>query len=170
MKLYLDMDGVIADFFKGLQEHYNVKHWKEIEDPRGAVDKLQYTNYFNTLELFPTSQTLVDAVRDIAGKNYGICSSPLRNDMQNSSYWKRVWLERHNFMPTIPNLIFTGNKHRYAVDNLTGHYNILVDDKPSNINDWENAGGLGFLYQANQDSVQDLIANLQESFNDDSRY
>ena len=30
-KIYLDMDGVIADFFKAIEERYNVKHRKEID-------------------------------------------------------------------------------------------------------------------------------------------
>ena len=30
-KVYVDMDGVIADFFKAIEERYNVKHWKEID-------------------------------------------------------------------------------------------------------------------------------------------
>ena len=30
-KVYIDMDGVIADFFKALENKYNVKHWKELD-------------------------------------------------------------------------------------------------------------------------------------------
>ena len=32
MKIYLDMDGVIADFFGGLQKYYGVDHWKNLPD------------------------------------------------------------------------------------------------------------------------------------------
>ena len=33
MKLYLDMDGVIADFFGKVEERFEIDHWKDLEDP-----------------------------------------------------------------------------------------------------------------------------------------
>ena len=32
MIVYLDMDGVIADFFRKFAETYKVDHWKSIKD------------------------------------------------------------------------------------------------------------------------------------------
>ena len=32
MKIYSDMDGVLADFFGALAQEYFVDHWKDIED------------------------------------------------------------------------------------------------------------------------------------------
>ena len=81
----------------------------------------------------------------------------------NSAYWKRVWLERHGFMFDVENCIFTGNKHKYAfINRLDGKPNILVDDKPDNIKRWNDAGGIGILYQANEDSVDVLIKELKK--------
>lgn len=166
MILYLDMDGVIADFFGGLERFYKVDHWKEIPNKDKAILDLKHSNFFDTLDLFPTSVELVTFAKKLAGNNFGICSSPLRGDYQNSSYHKRVWLTKHDFMPQVQHLIFTGQKENYAIDKLTGTPNVLVDDKPSNIDRWNAKGGIGIRYQANQDSLQDLKVKLEAVYKD----
>ena len=161
MKLYLDMDGVIADFFGGLEKKYNTKHWKQIPKLEESIIALQGTDFFNTLELYPSSMELVKFVQNLVGDDWGICSSPLRGDRDNSAYWKRVWLQRHGWMPEVENCIFTSNKHKYAINRLTGEPNILVDDKQDNIIRWRTAGGIGIRYQADEDDVFDLIDEIQ---------
>ena len=158
------MDGVIADFFGGLEARYGVEHWKDIEDPLLAVKQLKNTDFFSTLWKFETSDHLVTTCRKIAGRNFGICSSPIDGDEANSAYWKRKWLIRHNYMPEVVNLHFTKVKAQYAAENLSGEPNILVDDKPSNINEWNAAGGIGLLYQANENSVEDLINDIRYAY------
>ena len=165
MKIYLDMDGVIADFFGEFEILNGVDHWKEIADPIAAIEDLKLTNFFDRLNVFPTSKKLVHFVSALAGENYGICSSPIIGDEYNSAFWKRNWLSNHGFLPTLKNLIITHNKPKYA----TGFHdqpNILVDDKPKNVDDWNNAGGIGILYQANQDSIDELFAKLKEAYNE----
>lgn len=161
MTIYLDMDGVLADFFGALERFHKVDHWKEIPNKEKSILELQGTDFFNTLTQFDTTQELVKNVIEMSGGDWGICSSPLRGDRDNSAYWKRVWLERHGILPAIDKLIFTGMKERYATDKLDGTPNILIDDKPSNIERWKKKGGIGIRYQANQDSLVGLLADLE---------
>lgn len=155
MIIYLDMDGVIADFFSGLAKKEGVAHWKEIDDIEPAINKLQGTDFFNTLDLYPTSTALVDFVKELAGDDWGICSSPLRGDFKNSAFWKAEWLEKFGFTPKKENLKFSSNKPVYAT-NKAGVPNILIDDKPENVERWIAKGGIGIRYQANEDSLDDL--------------
>ena len=60
-------------------------------------------------------------------------------------------------MPEVENCIFTGNKHKYAVNRLTGKPNILIDDKIDNIKRWEAAGGIGIRFQCDQDDVVEYL-------------
>ena len=161
MTLYLDMDGVIADFFNGFAQKFGKDHWKLLQDKEKAIAKLRGTDFFNTLDVFPTSQKLIDFARSTG--DWGICSSPLTGDRDNSAYWKRVWLTDKGWLPSIDKLIFTGMKEKYATDKLDGTPNILVDDKPSNIDRWISKGGIGILYQANECSFDYVTGEIHNA-------
>lgn len=161
MTLYLDMDGVLADFFGGLESHFKVAHWKQIPKTEESIMGLKGTDFFNTLDMYPNAESLLNFAMDYG--NWGICSSPLKGDRDNSAYWKRVWLQRHFCLPDIDKLIFTGQKENYAVNKFDGSPNILVDDKPDNITRWIAKGGIGFRYQANEDNVLELIKNIKKA-------
>ena len=155
--IYLDMDGVLANFFEALARFYDVDHWKEINNKEKSVLALKGTDFFYTLDPFETTFELINHVAEISADNWGICSSPLRGDHNNSAYWKRRWLEDKGFMPEVENCIFTSNKHKYAINRLTGLPNILIDDKIDNIKRWEQAGGIGIRFQCDKDDVIEYL-------------
>ena len=163
MTVYLDMDGVLADFFGKVEEVYHVDHWKEL-NMDVVIAKIQNTNFFLKLDEFPTASKLVREVDDMTAGDWGICSSPLRGDHFNSAYWKRRWLEQRDFIPREwKKLVFTPNKEKYSRASFTGEPNILVDDKYSNVDKFTNAGGIGIRYQANEDSLEYVLERIETS-------
>jgi len=160
-KIYLDMDGVLADFFHEYAKIANVKSWRDIPpakvDP--VLDSLVGTDFFGTLPKFPTTDALVKLAVSYAG-SYSICSSPLRNDFKNSEYWKKIWI-RANLKPQPSTIEITSNKHLHA---MSGNVpNILIDDKRTNIEAWRKAGGIGIKYQADEDSL-DVVKNALDMY------
>ena len=164
MTVYLDMDGVIADFFGCLADKFGVDHWKDLKSIESNLALLRGTPFFYEIKPFDETPQIVDMVKKISNGDWGICSSPMRGDMFNSAYWKRNWLDDYGYLPDdIEKLIFTGNKHKYAISKLTGKPNVLIDDKPSNIIRWKQAGGIGIRFQANQDDLEYLEEQLKEA-------
>tara|TARA_B100001287_G_scaffold258525_1_gene244982 strand:- start:1231 stop:1782 length:552 start_codon:yes stop_codon:yes gene_type:complete len=171
MTVYLDMDGVIANFFGALAKANDVKHWKSIKQKEKALNDLVGTDWFYRLNTFRMdrggeigefgaclSSEIVRFVKEKAGhSNWGICSSPLRGDYNNSAYWKRRWLEDRGFMPEVENCIFTSAKHKYAINRLNGKPNVLVDDRIDNILRWRSAGGIGILFQCDKHDLDEYL-------------
>ena len=60
--LYLDMDGVLADFFGAFAAKFNKQHWKEIPRKDKSIQELIGTDFFYTLTLFEDTYDLVNFV------------------------------------------------------------------------------------------------------------
>ena len=163
-RVYVDMDGVIADFFSALAEFRKVNHWKDKGEITldTSIKELQGTNFFETLPVFPFAKKLVDLVKSYTGGDWYINTSPLRDDHKNSEYYKTKWLEKHNFDPK--DIIVTKRKESYAVDKKTGIPNILIDDRPKNLERWVASGGVGIRYQANEDSLDLIKKGLEKAY------
>ena len=163
--VYLDMDGVLADFFGGIEKLYGVQHWKELTSDRTkdlkteVIKKITGTNFFETLPKFNTADALIKLVQDFTGGVYSINTSPLRGDNKNSAYYKKIWIGKH--LPKPQEIIVTGRKESYAM-NKNNKPNILIDDRPINIQRWTGRGGYGILYQANKDPVGKVQTGLEE--------
>jgi len=74
MTIYVDMDGVIADFFGGLERKYKVDHWKKIDNVEERIMSLRNTDFFYTLDKYETSDLLIDFARTLSNGDWGICS------------------------------------------------------------------------------------------------
>ena len=163
-RIYVDMDGVIADFFSALAEFRKVNHWKDQGEITldTSIKDLRGTNFFETLPVFPFAKKLVDLVKSYTGGDYYINTSPLRDDLENSRKYKTKWLEKHDFKPN--DIIVTKRKESYAVDKQTGIPNILIDDRPKNLEKWVARGGIGIRYQANEDSLDLIKKGLDNAY------
>lgn len=155
--VYLDMDGVLADFFGGVEKLYGVSHWKELTSDKTkdlkkeVINRITGTDFFATLPKFETADALIEMVKKFTGGKFSINTSPLRGDHENSGKYKKVWISNNIEKPD--DIVVTGTKETYAKDKASGTPNILIDDRPVNIQRWQNAGGYGILYQANRDSI-----------------
>jgi 5'(3')-deoxyribonucleotidase len=164
--VYIDMDGVLADFFGGVEKLYGVDHWKQLSSDKtkdlkqDVINRIQGTDFFATLPEFPTADQLIAMVKKFTGGSFSILTSPLRGDHEVSTKYKKLWIEQHIDNPE--QTIITGRKESYAKDKASGTPNILIDDRPVNIERWQGAGGYGILYQANRDSLNKVKKGLEE--------
>jgi len=147
-QIYVDMDGVLADFFGEWARLMDVEHFTQINkkhDIDDALQKIRDTDdFWLRLPMLPEAKNLLNLIKQVKG-SYNICSSPLADD-PNSEKHKRTWIEQNlKFFPP-DNVYITHDKAQYAT-NQDGTPNILIDDYGVNIRKWEAAGGIGFKYK-----------------------
>ena len=166
--IYLDMDGVLADFFSEYAKLAGVTTGTYRDIPPAKVDptlnKMIGTDFFARLPVFKTVPQLMKLVLNYVD-SYSICSSPLRGDHKNSEKHKRDWIAKH-LNPQPEEIIITGRKHKWATQ-PDGTPNILIDDRGKNISDWIAAGGYGIKYQADEDSLETVKMGLDRFFKGD---
>ena len=93
----------------------------------------------------PNGKQLWDYIKP---NNPILLSSPSRSN--SSRLGKRLWV-RNNLPGTKLILANSYNKKNYADSN-----NILIDDRPSNIDQWKAAGGIGILFISTDQAIEEL--------------
>lgn len=168
--LYLDMDGVQADFFGAWADKHNVSHWKAIQDKEGEIEELanstpeQVYDFFRNLRLLKGGKQIIDWVQK-HNIPYTVLSAPLRGPYADySKQAKKDWLDEYH-PGSSSNAIFTSQKQKYAVTN--GVANVLVDDFGPYIDKWVNAGGIPVKHEDEAEvpsSAADTISKLEKIY------
>ena len=147
-EIYVDMDGVLADFFGEWAKLMDVDHFSDINkqhDINDALQKIRDTDdFWLKLPILPEAKNLLNLIKKVRGE-YSICTSPLADD-PNSEKHKRTWVEKNLAFFPPKEVHVTHNKPQFATAK-DGTPNILIDDYGVNINAWEAAGGIGFKYK-----------------------
>ncbi len=165
--VYLDMDGVQADFFTAWAKAFGKERYKEIGDRptrEASIDELNQRGpefieeFFANLPVLPGGSRLVTWLKT-NGIPFTVLSAPLRGNHEASIRGKRRWLDQHN-PGTSATAIFDGMKERFA--NRRGVPAILIDDHKKYIERWNDAGGIALLYR--EHNVDDVIAQLKKIY------
>ena len=155
--VYLDMDGVLADFFGDWSKISGVSHYKDIGNVEQALQLVRdHPTFWIDLPLLPNARALVKTVIEKYGE-YRICSTPLAGDGR-SKPGKIAWINKHFADMPPAEVVLTHNKAERAQHN--GVASILVDDFGTNINKWKAAGGIGIKYE---DSAFPKVATILTS-------
>ena len=139
--IYLDMDGVVADFDEyaartlGLPPSsgiYPDETWYKLADNKRLYRDLIKTPYADAL-VFECRR--IARLRDY--KLQFLTAVPKGNDVPWAFWDKVVWAQEH--YPGIPVMFgpFSKDKHQHCRPG-----DILIDDRRSNIEDWAAAGGV----------------------------
>jgi len=144
-EIYIDMDGVLVDFFGEWTKMQGVKDWKQIKNVGKALQDIRDTeDFWLKLKPTPNADKLLGLVKEIRGE-YNILSAPLADDPRAEPH-KREWIEKNLSAFPPKKVIITTDKAKYATS-TGGTPNILIDDFGQNVAKWEAAGGVGFKHK-----------------------
>jgi 5'(3')-deoxyribonucleotidase len=144
--IFVDMDGVLVDFMRGVHEFYNLPY-DPYPYPLGEWDFVKHTGmsdpefwcgltatFWANLHWTQDGMRILKIIEDIFPReNICLLSSPTLES--SSAAGKMEWIKR--FLPEYRRRIFIGTpKHLCA-----SHRTCLVDDADHNINAFTKAGG-----------------------------
>ena len=143
-EIYVDMDGVLADFFPAWKKIVG-KDWRQITDIESALQTIRdKEDFWLSLPLTNNAQNLLNIIKDLKGE-YKILSAPLANDPKAEPH-KREWVKKNLAFFPPKEVIISADKYKWAKQ-ADGTPNILIDDFGSNIRNWEAKGGVGFKHK-----------------------
>lgn len=139
-RLYLDLDGVLADFDKYFFDNFGVEA-KDIKDDVMWDHIFSIPMFFRNL---PPCPGALEFFKDVKHLDPIILTACPKADYRNAAINKRDWVREH-LSSDIMVLPVMGGKNKALFMHAKG--DVLVDDFASNIKHWNNHGGCGIVHK-----------------------
>lgn len=145
--LYLDMDGVVADFDEYAARTLGVPPSQGIYPDEVWYKLASNARLYRELIKTPYADDLVAECQDLAATKeyelYFLTAVPKGNDVPWAFYDKVLWAQK--YFPDIPVMFgpFSKDKHHHCKPG-----DVLIDDRSSNIDEWRAAGGIAIHHTA----------------------
>ena len=156
--IYLDMDGVVADFDKRFEDLSGMMP-QEYVDKNGLeefwdlIDEKHKVAFWRGIELMPGAEKLVSYV---SKHPFEMLTAP--SIKKQSIIGKGLWIKDKvgTLYSTKPKVTYRSAKQKHTVKPNLTKFDILIDDKGSTIDRWNAAGGTAILYQSADQVINDL--------------
>ena len=156
-KIFLDMDGVLADFDQRFEDLAGMPP-REFEDKYGKnefwdfIDEKHKLKFWIGIPVMDGAKKLVD----FASKyDYELLTAP--SSKKQSRLGKILWVKNHkDLFNTTPFINFKKAKEKHEIKPSLSKSDILVDDRADTIQRWNSAGGTGILYKSANQVINDL--------------
>jgi 5'(3')-deoxyribonucleotidase len=157
--IYLDMDGVVADFDEYAHRTLGLPPSEGVY-PEDIWNQLASNGrIYRDLVLCEGAMLLVNTMRHIAIEHElylkFLSAVPKGNDVPWAFTDKVEWAQKH--FPDIPVMFgpFSKDKHMHCKKG-----DILIDDRRSNIEEWDAAGGHGILHKGDVHHTIERVKSL----------
>lgn len=158
-KIYFDMDGVLADFDRGVEELCGMKSVPQDQKTPGQDHAMweairEAGHFYDRLELMPGAKEMFDTIYGRFGDRCEILTGipKPRRGITTSGEDKTNWVRRLLSPDIVVNIVFREQKPEYC----TGKDCILIDDLGKNIQAWELYGGTGVLHRSAEETLSVL--------------
>ena len=150
-RLYLDLDGVMADFDAHFPVVFGLDHRSLADDDMWAQIN-SHKSYFRDMPMCPGA---LNFWREVESLNPIILTACPKSNYQHVAIQKREWCREH-LSADVTVLPVMGGRNKWLFMHKPG--DILIDDYEKNIKPWNAAGGVGILHTGFEETRAQLYA------------